>query len=104
MCDPPLCPSTLLSASPRATDTKSKQDPTDRLSYLCALLALVPQALCVAYATLLWSSREAEIALMFAGQMASEAGNLVLKRLIRQERPPGMPPSQRGSVHREPIY
>jgi dolichyldiphosphatase len=67
-------------------------DPTSRLSYACALLALVPQALCVAYATLLWSSREAEIALMFAGQMASEAANLVLKRLIRQERPPGTPP------------
>jgi hypothetical protein len=68
------------------------QDPTDPLSYLCALLALVPQALCVAYATLLYSSREAEIALMFAGQMANEAANLVLKRLIRQERPPGTRP------------
>lgn len=39
------------------------------------------------YATLIWSSREAEILLMFAGQMGCEALNFLLKRIIKQERP-----------------
>ncbi|KAI0166707.1 phosphatidic acid phosphatase type 2/haloperoxidase [Hypoxylon sp. FL1284] len=65
-------------------------DPTDRLSYLCAWLALIPQGLCVAYATLIWATREAEVALMFAGQLACEALNFALKRLIKEERPPRM--------------
>ncbi len=39
------------------------------------------------YATLIWSSREIEILLMFAGQMGCEALNFLLKRLIKQERP-----------------
>ncbi|KAL1623003.1 hypothetical protein SLS56_008480 [Neofusicoccum ribis] len=62
-------------------------NPNDRFSYLCAWLALVPQGLCVVYATLIWSSREAEVGLMFAGQMACEALNWGLKRLIKEERP-----------------
>ncbi|KAL1870847.1 hypothetical protein Daus18300_004935 [Diaporthe australafricana] len=62
-------------------------DPNDNISYLCAWLALVPQALCIVYVTLIWSSREAEVALMFAGQLACEAVNFVLKRLIKEERP-----------------
>ncbi|KAI1853657.1 hypothetical protein JX265_004011 [Neoarthrinium moseri] len=62
-------------------------DPTDPISYLCAWLALVPQGLCVVYATLIWSTREVEIALMFAGQLACEALNFALKRLIKEERP-----------------
>ncbi|KAF4536081.1 Pap2 domain-containing protein [Lasiodiplodia theobromae] len=62
-------------------------DPNDRFSYLCAWLALVPQGLCVVYTTLIWSSREAEVALMFAGQLACEAVNWCLKRLIKEERP-----------------
>ncbi|KLU88310.1 hypothetical protein MAPG_07297, partial [Magnaporthiopsis poae ATCC 64411] len=62
-------------------------DPSDPVSYACAWLALVPQALCVVYATLIWSSREAEVALMFAGQLACEAVNFALKRLIKEERP-----------------
>jgi len=41
----------------------------------------------VAYATLIWSSREVEILLMFAGQMGCEALNFLLKRIIKQERP-----------------
>ncbi|KAF2797439.1 DOLPP1 protein [Melanomma pulvis-pyrius CBS 109.77] len=65
-------------------------NPADRLSYLCAWLALVPQALCVIYVTLIWSNREVEIMLMFAGQMACEALNWVMKRYIREERPPEM--------------
>jgi dolichyldiphosphatase len=52
----------------------------------------VPQGLCVVYATLIWSNREIEIGLMFAGQMACEALNWVLKRYIKEERP-------RGSEH-----
>ncbi|ROW06023.1 hypothetical protein VMCG_04638 [Cytospora schulzeri] len=62
-------------------------DPDDPVSYLCAWLALVPQALCIVYVTLIWSTREAEVALMFAGQLACEAVNFVLKRLIKEERP-----------------
>ncbi|KAI0011153.1 PAP2-domain-containing protein [Xylariaceae sp. FL0662B] len=65
-------------------------DPTDYVSYLCAWLALIPQGLCVMYATLIWSTREIEIALLFAGQLACEAINFALKRLIKEERPPRM--------------
>lgn len=50
----------------------------------------MPQALCVVYATLMWSTREAEVVLMFAGQMACEAINFALKRLIKEERPPAL--------------
>ena len=63
------------------------QDPNDHVSYICAWLALLPQALCVVYATLIWSTREAEVALAFAGQLACEATNFALKRLIKEERP-----------------
>jgi len=65
-------------------------DPTSKISHACAYLALVPQALCITYATLIWSSREMEILLMFAGQMACEALNWVLKRYIREDRPTQM--------------
>jgi dolichyldiphosphatase len=41
------------------------------------------------YATLIWSNREIEIGLMFAGQMACEALNWVLKRHFKEERPRG---------------
>lgn len=67
--------------------THVNYNPNDHWSYLSAWLALVPQALCVVYATLIWSSREIEIILMFAGQMACEAFNFGLKRLIQEERP-----------------
>jgi dolichyldiphosphatase len=59
------------------------------LSFVSAWLALIPQALCVSYATLVWSTREVEVILMFAGQMACEALNFALKRLIKEERPKG---------------
>ncbi|EOO01526.1 putative dolichyl pyrophosphate phosphatase protein [Phaeoacremonium minimum UCRPA7] len=65
-----------------------RKDPNDPISFLCAWLALVPQALCIVYATLIWSSREAEVALMFAGQLGCEAVNFILKRIIKEERPP----------------
>ena len=63
------------------------QNPDDPLSYVCAWLALVPQGLCVVYATLIWSSREVEILLMFVGQMGCEGLNWGLKRWIKEERP-----------------
>lgn len=69
--------------------TDHLQNPADRVSYLCAWLALVPQGLCVIYATLIWSNREIEIMLMFVGQMGCEALNWCLKRLIKEERPQG---------------
>ncbi|CRK20218.1 hypothetical protein BN1723_017846 [Verticillium longisporum] len=62
-------------------------DPSDPLSLVCAWLALLPQALCIVYATLAFASREAEVALMFAGQLACEAVNFALKRLIKEDRP-----------------
>ncbi|CAM1508389.1 Fc.00g052370.m01.CDS01 [Cosmosporella sp. VM-42] len=62
-------------------------DPDDYLSLLCAYLALLPQALVIVYTTLVLFTREAEIALMFAGQLACEAMNFALKRLIKEERP-----------------
>lgn len=67
-----------------------RQDASDSISYFCAWLALVPQALCVVYGTLIWSTREIEIALMFAGQMGCEALNFLLKRFIKEERPKRM--------------
>lgn len=66
------------------------QDPTDPISYLCALLALGPQALCLTYAILLYVTRELEIGLMLAGQLACEALNLALKRTLKGARPPRM--------------
>merc|ERR1711939_788823 len=67
--------------------THVRYNPNDPFSYASAWLALVPQGLCVTYVTLIWASREVEILLMFAGQMACEALNFGLKRLIREERP-----------------
>jgi dolichyldiphosphatase len=42
------------------------------------------------YATLIWSTREVEILLMFSGQMACEALNFALKRILKEERPKQM--------------
>lgn len=67
------------------------QDPTDPVSHLCAYLALIPQALVIVYATLLLSTREAEVLLLFAGQLACEAANFLLKRLIKEARPARIP-------------
>jgi dolichyldiphosphatase len=62
-------------------------DPDDFISYACAYLALVPQALVIVYAALIWSTREIEILLMFAGQMGCEALNFLIKRWVKEERP-----------------
>ncbi|PSK45152.1 hypothetical protein B9Z65_2292 [Elsinoe australis] len=76
--DPPLASLSL---------THVHYNPNDPVSFLCAWLALVPQALCITYATLIWSTREAEVLLMFAGQMGCEGVNWILKRIIKEERP-----------------
>ncbi|KAL4803299.1 hypothetical protein BDV18DRAFT_145596 [Aspergillus unguis] len=65
-------------------------DPEDPVSFVSAWLALVPQALCVVYVTLVWASREVEVGLMFAGQLVCEALNFALKRIIKEERPKQM--------------
>ena len=62
-------------------------DPTDKISYISAWLALVPQGLCIMYVTLIWATREVEILMMFGGQMACEALNWGLKRYIKEDRP-----------------
>lgn len=64
-------------------------NPDDPLSHLCAYLALAPQGLTIIYVALIWSTREVEILLMFAGQMGCEALNWIMKRIIQEERPTG---------------
>lgn len=76
--DPPLASLSL---------THVHYDPNDLISLVCAFLALVPQGLTITYVTLIWSTREVEILLMFAGQMGCEALNWILKRWIQEERP-----------------
>ena len=77
-------------STPSSSILLTYQDPNDPVSYFCAWLALVPQGLCVVYATLIWSTREIEILLMFGGQMACEGLNFALKRLLKEERPKQM--------------
>ncbi|KAI6870739.1 hypothetical protein KC318_g19163 [Hortaea werneckii] len=79
--DPPLASLSL---------THVSYNPSDPFSHLSAYLALVPQALVISYAALVWSTREIEILLMFAGQMGCEAFNWLLKRYIKEERPTQM--------------
>lgn len=62
-------------------------NPRDPLSYASAWLALLPQGLCIVYSVLLFSGREIEVALAFGGQLACEALNWGLKRLIKEQRP-----------------
>lgn len=78
MDDPPLASLSL---------THVHYNASDPLSYLSAYLALVPQSLMITYVALIWSTREIEILLMFAGQMGCEGLNWILKRWIREERP-----------------
>jgi dolichyldiphosphatase len=70
--------------------THVQYDPSSHLSHASAYLALVPQVLMITYVTLIWSTREIEIALMFAGQLGCEGLNWMLKRYIREERPTQM--------------
>lgn len=87
-----VLPCVALFSSTRATFTKLLpsfflQDPNDFISYICAWLALVPQAIIIVYVTLVWSTREAEVTLALAGQLVCEAVNFALKRIIKEERP-----------------
>jgi dolichyldiphosphatase len=41
----------------------------------------------IVYVTTFFCTRELECALMLLGQLACEAANFVLKRIIREERP-----------------
>ena len=88
-------PQSPLRVPSRSSPPPLQQNPSDPLSYLCAWLALLPQALCVIYVTLIWSTREIEILLMFAGQLGCEALNFLLKRLIKEERPKRTQPSRK---------
>lgn len=67
--------------------THVSYDPTSTVSRICAYLALVPQCLMITYTAFIYSTRELEIALMFAGQLACEGLNWILKRYIQEERP-----------------
>ena len=87
LCEPSFAPLPIQQSVTPLTRPPPTQDPNDRVSLLCAYLALLPQALGVVYLTLIFASREVEIALLFAGQLACEALNFVLKRLIKEERP-----------------
>ncbi|KAF3920333.1 Dolichyldiphosphatase [Dactylellina cionopaga] len=77
--------------------THVSYDPSDPVSLVAAYLSLIPQALMIVYAVLIFSHRELEIILACAGQLGCEAVNYVLKRLIKEARPTskgyGMPSS-----------
>ncbi|KAK6334952.1 Dolichyldiphosphatase 1 [Orbilia javanica] len=76
-------------ASPLASlsITHVSYDPSDPISLVAAYLSLVPQALMIVYAVLIFSHRELEIILACAGQLGCEAINYVLKRVIKEARP-----------------
>ena len=65
-------------------------NPLDPFSLASAFLALIPQALMVIYITLIYARREIEVVLMLAGQLLCELANFILKRAIREARPPGI--------------
>lgn len=67
--------------------THVNYDPASTLSHACAYLALVPQALMITYTAFIYSTRELEVTLMFAGQLACEGLNWFLKRYIQEDRP-----------------
>ncbi|KAJ7117852.1 PAP2-domain-containing protein [Mycena epipterygia] len=62
-------------------------DDSDYFSLALALVTLSPILLMPAYAALAVQTREYIIIMMWAGQLAGEALNLVLKHAIKQERP-----------------
>lgn len=69
------------------TITQVSYDPSSRIQLVSAFLALVPQALMVVYVTLIYSTREIEVLLMFLGQLACEGLNWILKQHLRENRP-----------------
>ncbi|KAL9060750.1 MAG: hypothetical protein Q9162_000454 [Coniocarpon cinnabarinum] len=71
-------------------------NPDDLLSHTLAYLTLTPQLLFAVYLTTLYTTREIEIALMFAGQLGCEALNVLLKRWFKELRPALMRELHRG--------
>lgn len=59
----------------------------DFISYISALLALIPLCINVSYLTLIYFRREIELLLIFIGQELCRLLNLALKHLIQQPRP-----------------
>ncbi|KAF9583076.1 Dolichyldiphosphatase 1 [Lunasporangiospora selenospora] len=59
----------------------------DILSKLFAYVTLSPLAIVCGYAAVILTSRDIKPAIMFAGQLANEVVNQILKRLVRQARP-----------------
>ncbi|KAF9905794.1 hypothetical protein EC991_001270 [Linnemannia zychae] len=59
----------------------------DILSKLFAFVTLSPLAIMCAYVAIVITSRDLKPAVMLAGQVANEAVNLVLKRIVKQARP-----------------
>jgi len=62
-------------------------DASSHLSLLLALLTLSPILLMPAYAVLAVQTRELTIINMWAGQLLSEVLNLVVKHIVKEERP-----------------
>lgn len=59
----------------------------DWLSVFLAPFSLAPQIILVIYASMFFSRREAETALMGGGQVLCEILNEYLKRVLKQDRP-----------------
>ncbi|KAG0070972.1 Dolichyldiphosphatase 1, partial [Linnemannia elongata] len=59
----------------------------DILSKLFAYVTLSPLAILCGYVAVIITSRDLKPAVMFAGQLANELVNLILKRLVKQARP-----------------
>jgi len=69
--------------------TEVKYDPSDPLGLVLAVASLLPIALLVAFPTLILFRRDLRTITFFAGQLANEALNMVLKRVLREPRPAG---------------
>ncbi|KAF8936012.1 hypothetical protein BGZ58_004678 [Dissophora ornata] len=67
------------------THVQFSQD--DILSKLLAYVTLSPLAIVCGYAAIIVTARDMKPAVMFAGQLANEVFNQVLKRLVKQARP-----------------
>ncbi|KTW28652.1 uncharacterized protein T551_02502 [Pneumocystis jirovecii RU7] len=60
---------------------------TQCLYYISAFLALSPLAILIVYVTLIYNRREAELLLMYAGQVVCDFLNTQLKHIFQQARP-----------------
>ena len=60
----------------------------DAVGFLCAGMSLAPVFLIVALVTAALARRDAHIAVALLGQLLNTAWNVMLKRLLRQPRPP----------------